>query len=103
MTSPALTPRAWFDILFLGAIWGFSFLAVKLALTELPVMTLVAHRVGWAAVALWIWVLWRGLALPRSPKVWAALLVMGVSEQRHPLHADFLGAAIHRNRADGDL
>ncbi|MEM9319537.1 MAG: DMT family transporter [Pseudomonadota bacterium] len=77
-TAPALTPRAWIDILLLGLIWGGSFLAVKLALGELPVMTLVAHRVGWACLALWVWVWFRGLALPRGSAIWLALLGMGV-------------------------
>ena len=62
----------------MGLIWGGSFLAIKLALGELPVMTLVAHRVVWAALILWGYILWRGIQLPGSPRIWAALGVMGL-------------------------
>ncbi|QBY02650.1 DMT family transporter [Rhodophyticola sp. CCM32] len=61
----------------LGVIWGASFLSIKLALTEVPVMTLVAHRVVWACLLLWGYVAWKGLPLPREPRIWGAFLVMG--------------------------
>ena len=75
--SPALTFRALTEMLLLAAIWGASFLSIKLALDELPVLTLVAHRVAWAAAILWGYVLIRGLPIPRAPRVWGALIVMG--------------------------
>ncbi|NKX46254.1 DMT family transporter [Roseibacterium sp. KMU-115] len=65
-------------MLALATIWGASFLAIKIALGELPVLTLVAHRVVWAALILWGYVLWRGLAVPRDAATWGALLTMGV-------------------------
>jgi len=76
--SPTLSSRAWFELSLLGLIWGASFLAIKLGLEEVPVFTLVAHRVFWAALILWAWVLWRGLPLPKGWRIWAALLVMGM-------------------------
>ena len=78
MTTPSLTPRAWLDILLLGLIWGASFLAIWFGLEELPVMTLVAHRVVWACLILWAYVFWRGLAVPRGLAIWGAFLVMGL-------------------------
>ena len=36
------------------------------------------HRVGWAALLLWLVVLTRGVAVPRHPALWGAFLVMGV-------------------------
>ncbi len=62
----------------LGAIWGASFLAIKLGLEELPFLTLVAHRVVWACLILWAYVLIRGLAVPRDRRIWGAFLVMGL-------------------------
>ncbi len=62
----------------LGTIWGASFLAIKLALGEIPVFTLVAHRVVWATLILWVYVLWRGLEVPRSARIWGAFLIMGL-------------------------
>ncbi|MEM7724049.1 MAG: DMT family transporter [Pseudomonadota bacterium] len=83
MTAAAPSPlrlsaRAWSELILLGTIWGASFLAIKLALGEVPVMTLVAHRVVWACLILWAYVWWRGLAVPVDRRMWAALLVMGL-------------------------
>ena len=78
MMQTSLTARAWADMALLALIWGASFLSIKLALAELPVLTLVAHRVVWAALLLWAWVLIRGLDVPRAPRVWGAFLVMGL-------------------------
>jgi len=77
-TAPDLSPRVWAELLLLGMIWGASFLAIKLALGEVPVFTLVAHRVFWAALILWTYVWWRGLPVPHDLRVWGAFLVMGV-------------------------
>ncbi|MBC6438018.1 MAG: DMT family transporter [Rhodobacteraceae bacterium] len=75
---PALSARAWIDLILLGGIWGASFLSIKLALEEIPVLTLVAHRVVWAAVILWVYVLWRGERAPLTGRIWGAFLVMGL-------------------------
>lgn len=61
----------------LALIWGGVFLAVRLALDEVPFVTSVAHRVFWAAIILWIYVWLRGLSVPRDRRTWIALLVMG--------------------------
>ncbi len=78
MTQTSLTPRAWAELLLLSLLWGGSFLAIRTALDAVPVLTSVAHRVGWAALALWAVVAMRGLAVPRGARIWAAFLVMGV-------------------------
>ncbi len=76
--SPHLSLRAWVDLILLAVIWGASFLAIKLALGEVPVFTLVAHRVFWACVILWAYVWWRGFKVPQQAGVWWAFLVMGL-------------------------
>lgn len=73
-----MTSRAWAELTLLSVIWGGSFLAVELALVEMGPLTAVAHRVGWAAPLLWLYVRFRGLPVPRAPRVWLAFLVMGV-------------------------
>lgn len=79
MTSQKdISTRAWIELLLLAVIWGASFLAVRLALNELPVLTAVAHRTVWAMLVLWIVVLVMRLPVPRNPKIWAAFLVMGL-------------------------
>lgn len=72
-----LSARAWAELLLLSAIWGASFLSIRVALNEVPFVTSVAHRVFWAALILWAYVLLRKLEIPRSPKIWGAFLVMG--------------------------
>jgi drug/metabolite transporter (DMT)-like permease len=77
MTQTTLTPRAWAELLLLSLIWGGSFLAIRTTLDEVSVLTSVAHRVTWAALALWIVVAAARIPLPGSPRVWGAFLVMG--------------------------
>ncbi len=72
-----LSARAWAELLLLSAIWGVSFLSIRIALDEIGFVTSVAHRVGWAALLLWLVIALRGIAVPRDPKVWGAFLVMG--------------------------
>ncbi len=73
-----LPPRAVAGLFALALIWGFSFLAMRVALDEIGPFTLVAHRIGWAALALWLWVLARGVRVPRGAGLWGALAVMGL-------------------------
>ncbi|UWQ39157.1 DMT family transporter [Leisingera aquaemixtae] len=73
-----ISPRAWAELILLGAVWGGSFLSIRIALDEIPVATLVLHRCGWAALLLWAVVLLMRLPVPRAPRVWAAFLVMGL-------------------------
>jgi drug/metabolite transporter (DMT)-like permease len=84
MTQTTLSARSWFDMMLLASLWGASFLSIKLGLNELPVMTLVAHRVIWAALVLWAYVLWRGLAVPRGLRIWGAFAVMGLLNNAIP-------------------
>ncbi len=73
-----ITPFAWAELALLSFLWGGSFLAVRIALNEIGFLTSVAHRVGWAALILWGYVLIRRLEIPRDPPTWGAFLVMGM-------------------------
>lgn len=77
-TQRTISLQSWTELFLLGLIWGGSFLAIRLALNEVNFVTTVAHRVFWAAVILWIYVWLRGLAVPRDPRIWGALFVMGL-------------------------
>jgi len=46
--------REWFLLIFLSAIWGTSFLVIKVALTALPPFTIVMFRVGFATMGLYV-------------------------------------------------
>ena len=78
MTQTSVSTRAWAEMALLAAIWGASFLSSKVGLEELPFLTLVAHRVVWACLILWAYVLFRRLPVPQDPKIWGAFLVMGL-------------------------
>lgn len=79
-----ISRRAWAELLLLSLIWGAIFFAVAIALREVGPLTAVLHRVGWAAVLLWVIVLARGLAVPRSARLWLAFLVMGALNNAIP-------------------
>lgn len=69
--------REWTLLLGLSILWGGSFFFVGVAVQELPPLTIVALRVGLAAVGLWVIALVLGLKPPRAPRVWLAFLCMG--------------------------
>ena len=79
-----IPPRAWAELLLLATIWGGSFISNRLALNEVPVLTTVAFRVTGACILLWVYVRLRGLDIPRSPRIWAAFLVMGLLNNALP-------------------
>ena len=76
-TQASMTGTAWLMMLALAAVWGGSFFFVEVALTEETPLTIVLHRVFWAVPVLGVVLWWKGLALPRDPRVWGAYLVMG--------------------------
>ncbi len=79
-----ISAKAWLLLLSLATLWGASFLSIRVALDEIPPLTVVAHRVGWAAVVLWIVVLGSGLPIPRARRVWIGFLGMGLLNNAIP-------------------
>ncbi|MEQ9693348.1 DMT family transporter [Shimia sp. SDUM112013] len=73
-----LTPRAWGELFLLALIWGAVFLAARLALDEVGVLTAVAHRTFWAALVLWGVVLIARFPVPRDPAIWVGFFGMGL-------------------------
>ena len=62
----------------LALLWGSSYLFIKVAVSEIPPLTLIATRVSVAAVLLMAVVIWRGDTLPRDGRTWRALLVQSI-------------------------
>ncbi|MEX0368071.1 MAG: DMT family transporter [Ruegeria sp.] len=83
-TQKTLSPRAWAELILLGTIWGASFLAIRVALDEVPVITSVLHRTFWAMLLLWLVVVAARLPVPREPRIWGAFLVMGLLNNAIP-------------------
>ncbi len=73
----------WLSLLALGAIWGSSFLAAKLALEGLQPLTLAAARVTLGGLVLLLAVRIAGRTLPTGTRCWAA--VLGFSVFSHAL------------------
>ncbi len=78
MLQKSLTGRAWAEMILLATIWGASFLSIRIALDEVAPLTSVAHRTGWAMLALWAIVAALRLSVPRDPRVWLGFLGMGL-------------------------
>ncbi len=70
--------RSWGAICLLGLIWGASFFSIRVALWEVPFLTSVLHRTGWAMLVLWAFVIAFRLRVPREPRTWFAFFVMGI-------------------------
>ena len=76
MKQQTVSLAVWITLFALATLWGGSFLAFALILREVPVLTIVAHRVLWAALFLWGLVLFMGIQRPNL-RQWGTLLVMG--------------------------
>jgi drug/metabolite transporter (DMT)-like permease len=71
--------------MLLGAIWGSSFLWIKIAVDELPPATLTAYRMGLGAVAMLAFLPFIGQRLPREPGALGHLAVMGLVNAGLPI------------------
>lgn len=65
-------------LLVLGTIWGTSFLFIKIVVGEVPPMTLVAGRLGLAALSMWALLRARGVPFPRQRRLWQTYAVVGL-------------------------
>lgn len=83
-TSIRMSGRDWAMLTALSVIWGGSFFFTGIAVKELPPLTIVAARVGLAALALLVGLRIAGIPMPRSPKVWAAFFGMGLMNNMIP-------------------
>jgi drug/metabolite transporter (DMT)-like permease len=68
----------WLLFLALGFMWGSSYLFIKLAVDDFGTFTLVALRLAVGAVLLWAVVLATRQELPREPRIYGHLFVMGL-------------------------
>ncbi|WOI12404.1 DMT family transporter [Thalassospira lucentensis] len=65
-------------LVVLALLWGSSYLFIKIALTDIPPVTLIAIRVGIASLFLFAIMSWRGEHFPRDGKVIGMLLIQSV-------------------------
>ena len=81
--------KSTFMLLLLAAVWGGSFFFGEVALSEVPPLTITLHRVVWAVPILALIVVLNGIAIPKSPSVWEAYLVMGALNNAIPFSLIF--------------
>lgn len=79
-----MSARAWLLLLLLSILWGGSFFFVGVAVTELPPLSIVATRVGLAALILWAALPMLGIAVPRGGAAWGAIAVMALLNNAIP-------------------
>ena len=79
MPRQSFPPIAYVLLLVLAAIWGSSFLFIKIAVAAIPPITLVAARLVLAAagMAVYLWAI--GGRLPRDGAIWRDFVVIAVA------------------------
>jgi len=66
-----------FAYITLCLIWGSTWLAIRVCVRDIPPFLAAALRFFIAAAVLFIWVMFRRPAWPRTPQQWNAILVLG--------------------------
>src|SRR3546814_2227977 len=79
-----MSASVWGLLLVLSVLWGGSFFFVGMAVRDLPPLTIVACRVGLAAIVLLPVLYLAGLRLPRGGTVWLAFFGMGLLNNAIP-------------------
>ncbi|MGE0560120.1 MAG: EamA family transporter, partial [Burkholderiales bacterium] len=73
--STQRTLNDWLLLLALTAMWGSSFMFNRIAVADLPPLTVVAGRVGVAALVLTLIVYATGRRLPPPGRIWAPFVL----------------------------
>ena len=79
-----MKPKHWFVFILLGSIWSSSFLWIKIAVTEVGPITLVAFRVLFGLLFSAIVIFIQRVSLPRTFKGWLPFLILGISNVAIP-------------------
>jgi len=74
----------WLTLLALAVIWGAAFLFISVAVHEVAPLTYVWLRLTMAAVAMWLFLWWRGESAGLPRKVWGSILVLALFNNAIP-------------------
>jgi drug/metabolite transporter (DMT)-like permease len=90
---PRLTMSAtdWLLLLALSVLWGGSFFFAKIAVAEIPPLTVALGRVAIAAAILVVLARATGVALPDGLRAWRPYLLMGLLNNAIPFGLIFWG------------
>ncbi len=81
----------WLLLILLSIVWGGSFFFAKIAVAELPPLTIVLARVAIAAAALHLLVIATGQRMPADLSLWRDFLIMGLLNNAIPFSLIFWG------------
>ena len=90
-TIPSMSAIDWALLVFLSVLWGGSFYFAKIAVAEIPPLTLALGRVGIAAAVLTIVARLVSAPFPSSPAVWFQLALMAAFNNAVPFVLLFWG------------
>ena len=90
-TTRTMSGSDWLLLILLSIVWGGSFFFAKVAVAELPPLTIVLARVTIAAAALHLMVLAVGLRMPSDLSLWRDFLLMGLLNNAIPFSLIFWG------------
>ena len=66
-------------LVLLASLWGPAFLLMKVAVEDIPPLTIVAGRVTIAAIVLYVVLKGQGYSLPKFGKVWKHFAIAGLT------------------------
>jgi drug/metabolite transporter (DMT)-like permease len=87
----SMSPTDWLLLLLLSLLWGGSFYFAKIAVPEIPPLTLALGRVGIAAAALVIVARAMAVSFPRDRRTWWDFTVMAALNNVAPFTLIFWG------------
>jgi drug/metabolite transporter (DMT)-like permease len=74
----------WLTLIALALIWGVAFLFISVAVHEVAPLTYVWLRLSMAAVAMWLFLWWRGESAGLPRRVWGSILVLALFNNAIP-------------------
>jgi drug/metabolite transporter (DMT)-like permease len=97
------TPKDWMLLLALVAMWGSSFMFNRIAVASLPPWTVVAGRIGIAALVLIVIIHALGKRLPPPGRAWAPFALIAVIGNAVPFYLITWGQQVVESALAGIL
>jgi drug/metabolite transporter (DMT)-like permease len=89
--TPSMSATDWMLLIILSVLWGGSFYFAKIAVPEIPPLTLALGRVGIAAAVLAVVARLMAGPFPRNPAIWLQLAFMASLNNAIPFVLLFWG------------
>jgi drug/metabolite transporter (DMT)-like permease len=90
-TGPSMSAANWGRLIALACLWGLSFPLIKVAVRDIPPLTVLFGRVSLAAAALYIALRATRTPIPRGRDAWVAFFGMGLIGNLIPWSLQFWG------------